>query len=436
MSGLETRHRRPGAAQMLILLGSLVVVIAGLKAAQGFFVPVLLAFFLATVSFPITNWLRNHKVPRAVAVLLTVLVDFAFLAGIVLLAISILGDLQTKWNSEYSTLTITRLEQAVDGIADTGEKLSRWWSEGNSPILPEAAPEIEETELEAAPEARPVPEDERILLEKLASETRLTTAAKMVVAQLSEVKFTQVLNFGTDVAGRVISFFGTSLIVLILTVFMLTEARMFGRRFDAVCEARGPNIQRLLSAMKDTQKYLAIKTAISLATGVLAGILCWAAGLDFYVLWAILAFALNFIPVVGSVIAGLPPTILALLVNGPPEAVAVMGGYILINTFLGNFIEPMLMGRRFGLSTLIVLLSVLFWGWLWGPIGMLLAVPLTMMVKVVLDNSDEFRWIAVAIGKETHGPSEEKRILKEGASEKREDEPEVSAETADATARS
>ena len=74
MSGLETRHRKPGAAQMLILLGALVVVIAGLKAAQGFFVPMLLAFFLATVSFPITNWLRNHKVPRGIAVLLTVLV--------------------------------------------------------------------------------------------------------------------------------------------------------------------------------------------------------------------------------------------------------------------------------------------------------------------------------------------------------------------------
>jgi AI-2 transport protein TqsA len=268
-------------------------------------------------------------------------------------------------------------------------------------------------------------------MEMLESETRLTKAAEVVLSQLRELKFTQVVNFGTDVAGRVISFFGTSLVILILTVFMLTEARMFGRRLDAVCEARGPNIQRLLSALKDTQRYLGIKTAISLATGILAGTLCWAAGLDFYVLWAILAFALNYIPVVGSVIAGLPPTILALLVNGPPEAIAVMGGYILINTFLGNFIEPMLMGRRFGLSTLVVLLSVLFWGWLWGPIGMLLAVPLTMMVKVVLDNSDEFRWIAVAIGKETHGIKEERRILKDGAAEKRDDDTSVSGETAD-----
>lgn len=414
---------------MLMLLGSLVVVIAGLKAAQGFFVPMLLAFFIATVSFPITSWLRKHKVPRAIAVLLTVLVDFAFLAGVVLLAISILGDLQEKWNSEYSALTITRLEQAVDGVAAAGEKMNNWWGEGRS--RPEANLEI--PDVESAPKALPVPEGEQIELKPVPPESRLTKAAGVILANLRELKFAQVWNVGTDVIGRVVSFFGTSLVIFILTVFMLTEARMFGRRFDAVCEARGPNIQRLLSALKDTQRYLGIKTMISLATGVLAGTLCWAAGLDFYVLWAILAFALNYIPVVGSVIAGLPPTILALLVKGPPDAIAVMGGYVLINTFLGNFIEPMLMGRRFGLSTLVVLLSVLFWGWLWGPIGMLLAVPLTMMVKVVLDNSEEFRWIAVAIGKDTHRPSEEKRILKEGAAEKPDDDAPVTGETADAT---
>lgn len=414
------------AGQMLILLGSLVVLIAGLKAAQAFFVPILLAFFIATVSFPITNWLRNHKVPRAIAVLLTVLVDFAFLAGVVVLGFSILSDLQGKWNSEYSALTITRLEQAVDGIAAAGEKVDSWWG-GES--------EAEKISDEEIPKAVPVPEavDEQTPVGREA--TRLTKAADLMLGQLRELKFTQVWNVGTDVVGGVISFFGTSFVVIILTIFMLTEARMFGRRIDTVCDARGPNIQRLLSALKDTQRYLGIKTAISLATGVLAGTLCWAAGLDFFVLWAILAFALNYIPVVGSVIAGLPPTILALLVKGPPEAIAVMGGYILINTFLGNFIEPMLMGRRFGLSTLVVLLSVLFWGWLWGPIGMLLAVPLTMMVKVVLDNSDEFRWIGVAIGKETHRPGEERRIISEGAKEKVQEDPPVSGETADATGR-
>lgn len=377
---------------MLLLTASLVVVVAGLKAAQGFFVPVLLAFFIATVSFPITNWLRNHRVPRAIAVLLTVLVDFAFLAGVVLLAFAIVGDLQDKWQTEYYELARMRIEQSTNAIAAKLEG----WGVGNA----------EET---------------------------LRVAQSESLTRLRDINFTQVWNVSTGVVGRVVTFFGTALVVIILTVFMLTEARMFGRRMDAVCDARGPNIQRMLSALKDTQRYLGIKTGISLATGVMAGALCWAAGLDFWPLWGILAFALNYIPVVGSFIAGIPPAMLALLVSGPPEAIAIAGGFFLINTFLGNFVEPMLMGRRFGLSTLVVLVSVMFWGWLWGAIGMLLAVPLTMMVKVVLDNSNEFRWIAVAIGKETIRPSEEKRIIQQGAADKVDEE--GSPSTADAVGR-
>jgi len=185
---------------------------------------------------------------------------------------------------------------------------------------------------------------------------------------------------------------------------MLSEARMFGRRVQAILEARGPNLDRFLSATADIQKYLGMKTLISLATGFLAGFLCWAAGLDFFVLWGILAFALNFIPVLGSIIAGIPPLLLAFLVAGGPSAIAVGIGYVSINFFLGNFLEPMLMGRRFGLSTLVVIISVLFWGFIWGPVGMLLAVPLTMVLKVMLDNTDELRWIAVAITKEKRHP--------------------------------
>jgi AI-2 transport protein TqsA len=86
--------------------------------------------------------------------------------------------------------------------------------------------------------------------------------------------------------------------------------------------------------------------------------------------------------------------------GGTTDAIVVAGGYGLINMFLDNFVQPMLLGRRFGLSILVVVLCVLFWGWLWGLIGIILAVPLTMILKVVLDNSDEFRWVAVAIGQE------------------------------------
>ena len=411
-----TGQRRPRTAQALLLLASLVVLVAGLKAAQGFLVPVLLAFFVATVSFPITAWLRQRRVPRVIAVMLTVLVDFAFLTGLVFLVISAIGDLQTKWNTEYSNLTIQRLKTVVDSVSDTEARMREWWNSGPGGGL-------ESGDFENAPKARPVPDSEDPVLGNdpdlvRPEDTGVSQAAEVIIGQLQELQFSQVWDLGTGLLGSVVSFLGTSLVVIILTVFMLTEARMFGRRMDAVCEARGPNIQNMLSAVKDTQRYLGIKTAISLATGLLAAGLCWAAKLDFWPLWGIVAFGLNFIPVVGSIIAAVPPTLLALLVSGPTDGVVIATGYFLINTFLGNFLEPMLMGRRFGLSTLVVLVSVMFWGWLWGPVGALLAVPLTMMVKVVLDNSEEFRWIAVAIGSDSKLPKEEARILAEGAAER------------------
>jgi AI-2 transport protein TqsA len=186
-------------------------------------------------------------------------------------------------------------------------------------------------------------------------------------------------------------------IILILTIFMLWEAEGFGNRLDGISKARGPNIARMVSATRDIQRYLAIKTFISLVTGFLAGLLCWMAGLDFFILWGIIAFALNYIPVVGSIIAGVPPTILALLVAGWPNALLVAGGYLLINNLIEPILEPILVGRRFGISTLVVMSAVMFWGWVWGPLGMLLAVPLTMVLKVILDGSEAFHWIGVLI---------------------------------------
>jgi len=278
-----------------------------------------------------------------------------------LICISLLGDLETKWQDTYYPALTQRIDEASEATVGLLEKFDV--------------------------------KDARMKVEAYG----LSNIQEQFTGKESMVKL---LDLGTDVAWKALSFLGTTFMVLVLTIFMLSEARMFGRRADAILDARGPNFQRILSATSDIQRYLAIKTLVSLATGILAGFLCWSARLDFFLLWGILAFALNFIPVLGSIIAGVPPLILALLVHGGPSAMAIAIGFISINVFLGNFLEPMLMGRRFGLSTLVVIVSVLFWGYVWGPVGMLLGVPLTMVLKVMLDNSDEFRWLSVAITKE------------------------------------
>ncbi len=380
----KTEPGKIRAGKALFLLAALVLVVGGLKAAQGFFIPVLIAFFIATVSFPLLNFLREKRIPRPLAVLLTVAVDFVFLAALAVLAVTLISDLQDKWNSRYAA-------EVSQQIRDGSESLAAQLSEYGVADAKE----------------------------------KIDAAVNNNLSNLQNIRFERIWNVGTGVLGRVVGFLGTALITLILTVFMLSESRMFGRRLEAISQARGPNLTKLLNATRDIQRFLAIKTAVSLLTGVLAGLLCYMAGLDFYVLWGILAFFFNFIPVVGSIIAGVPPTILALLIAGFPDAILVAGGYLLINNFLGNFVEPMLVGRRFGISTLIIVISVVFWGWLWGPLGMLLAVPLTMVLKVFLESSDEFRWIGVAISSEQSGGRAEETLLEVTPPAKNADEAEV-----------
>ncbi|MBA7685918.1 AI-2 transport protein TqsA [subsurface metagenome] len=143
---------------------------------------------------------------------------------------------------------------------------------------------------------------------------------------------------------------------------------------------------------------MAIKTLVSLATGVLVTIWIAIIGVDYPLLWGLLAFALNYVPNIGSIIAAIPVVLLATIQLGIIQAVAVAIGYLAVNLVMGNVIEPRFMGRGLGLSTLVVFLSLIFWGWILGPVGMLLSVPLTITAKIALDSSEETRWIGVLLG--------------------------------------
>ncbi len=146
--------------------------------------------------------------------------------------------------------------------------------------------------------------------------------------------------------------------------------------------------------------YLGIKTAVSLVTGLLIGTWAWLLDLDFPVLLGLIGFALNYVPTIGSILAVIPALFLSLVQFGSfGHSVLVLGGYLFINAVFGNIIEPNLMGRRLGLSTLVVILSLIFWAWVWGPIGALLAVPLTMVVKIMLENTEDLHWVAVLLDK-------------------------------------
>jgi hypothetical protein len=158
--------------------------------------------------------------------------------------------------------------------------------------------------------------------------------------------------------------------------------------------------RRVTKIVREVQAYLGIKTLVSLATGLSIGVLAWLLGLDFYVLLGLIGFVMNYIPTVGSLLAALPALFLSVLqFTSLGHLLLVVGGYGAINMVFGNLIEPNLMGKRLGLSTLVVILSLLFWAWVWGPVGALLAVPLTMIVKIMLENTEDLRWVAILLDK-------------------------------------
>ena len=186
-------------------------------------------------------------------------------------------------------------------------------------------------------------------------------------------------------------------LVILTMVFILAEAAGFSRKLRAAFGPRSDHLERFGVMARQIQRYLAIKTLISLATGILVGLWVSVLGLGFPLLWGLVAFIFNYIPNLGSILAAIPPVLLALVQFGPGRAAVVALGYLVINISLANFLEPYLMGRRLGLSTLVVVLSLIFWGWVWGPVGMLLSVPLTVIVKIALENTEDFRWVAVLL---------------------------------------
>jgi predicted PurR-regulated permease PerM len=165
-------------------------------------------------------------------------------------------------------------------------------------------------------------------------------------------------------------------IVFLIMAFMLNEAMVFPDKFHYITGGTPGEGNRLAKVVTEVQTYLGIKTVISLATGLVLGSWAYVMQLDFPVLLGLVAFLLNYVPTVGSIIAAVPAVLLSVVL-----------------------LEPNLMGRRLGLSTLVVILSLLFWGWTWGPLGALLSVPLTVIVKIWLENTTDLRWVAVLLDK-------------------------------------
>ena len=206
-----------------------------------------------------------------------------------------------------------------------------------------------------------------------------------------------------SLSGLLISLSSTVVMVLIVTAFLLVEQRDFGAKLesafpDRIAEKIGDVIGGIT---RQVSRYLLLQFFISFATGVCVWLALWAIGVEFAMTWGVLAFVLNFIPTIGSIIASIPPVLIALVQYAPEsywQAVVAAIALLAIQMTIGNVISPRVMGDHLNLSPVAVLVSLLFWSWLWGPAGALLSVPVTAAIKIVCDNIAPLAPIGVLLG--------------------------------------
>ncbi|MBQ4801002.1 AI-2E family transporter [Pseudoalteromonas sp. MMG006] len=331
-----------GVNKSLIVFAALVVVLAGIKSASVIIIPFILAAFIAIVCNPLIKFFARYGIPKSIAVMLVVLI-------IVGLGVS-LGGL---------------VGQSVNDFSQQ---------------LPQYKAKLQE---------------DFVWLVDLASQYNILINKDQIISMFDPGKMVDVAtNMLTGLGGVMANMF----LIILTVVFMLFEGPMLRNKIHAALKDPDNKMKQIDRFLESINSYLAIKTLVSLGTGTIAAFYLWILDVDYFVLWGVLAFMFNYIPNIGSIIAAVPAVLLALITQGPLVAGLVGAGYLTINTVMGNIIEPKFMGKGLGLSTLVVFLSLIFWGWLLGTVGMLLSVPLTMIVKIALEASEEGKWVATMLG--------------------------------------
>jgi len=325
----------------LVGAAAFVVIIAGMQAAASLLVPFLLAAFIAIICLPPLNWLTAKRIPSAAAVLIIAL-------AIVLIGL-LVGAFVGSSVSDFSH-NLPSYQERLQVL--TGSTLH--WLTG--------------------------------LGISISSQTLLDTLSP---------------SAAMGMAGKLLSGLGNALantfLIILTVIFLLIEAASLPHKWNVMGD-HAPSIQGFEQFIRSVSAYFSIKSWISLATGIFITIWLAVIGVDYPLLWGLVAFLFNFVPNIGSIIAAVPAILLALVQLGGGEALLAGLGYVIANVVMGNVVEPRFMGKGVGLSTLIVFLSLVFWSWVLGPVGMLLSVPLTMVVKLALESNEQTQWLAILLG--------------------------------------
>jgi AI-2 transport protein TqsA len=331
---------------LLILLGlaATTVTIAGMKAAAGILAPAFLALMLAIVVDPLRGALARRGLPRWVG---TLLVIVGVYVGLLLFGASLVIA-----GARFATLMPTYQEELAD-VLDGARVLLSDLGVGNAQIS------------------------------RLVGEFDLSRVAGLVTA----------------VIGQVLSLLTNLAFIATLVLFISVDARAFSEHLGRVRGDHEGFVEALLSFAHGTRRYLVVSTVFGLIVAVLDTGLLWLLGIPGAVLWGLLAFITNYIPNIGFLIGLVPPAVLALLEGGPGLMVGVVVAYSLINVVIQSVIQPKVVGDAVGISASVTFLSLVVWAWILGPLGAVLAVPLTLLVKALMVDVDPgARWVAGLIG--------------------------------------
>jgi len=323
---------------LLVNAAAFVVIVAGMRAASSIIVVLLLAVFISVVITPLYFGMQRRRIPSWLALLLLI----TAMIVLTVVAVVVLGKSVQDFSSN-----LPRYQQSLQAqLAGSVE-----WLRAKGYEIPDDA-----------------------------------------VARVMNTK--TALTFVGNTLQAVSTLLSQAFLVLLIVIFMMLEAAMLPAKIQSISAMTPEHRERLRMAVNTFRQYMSIKTFVSLITGGLVTLMLAVFKIDYAVLLGVLAFILNYVPNVGSIIAAVPAIALALIQFGPGMSLLVAIGYLIINTLIGNIWEPRLMGRRMGLSPMILVISLVFWGWVLGPVGMLLSVPLTMIFRLILESIEETRGLA------------------------------------------
>jgi AI-2 transport protein TqsA len=336
--------RRIGSTEgsPVVTVAALIIIFAGAIYAKAIITPFLLALFISIICAQPISWLEKKRLPRWLALIIVVFGLILLLSGFTFMIGGTLSSFSGNVSKYESTLT-SIISSFIQFLNEKGLKITQ---------------------------------------------DQISTLFQP----------SKILEFTASALNQLFNMMGNTFLIFLIILFILMEFGSFFIKARAILSGSDESISYLSTILQNIRHYLGIKTLICLTIGVLIYLTLLIIGVDYPLLWALIAGLMNYIPNIGSIIATIPAVLFALVQLGGGGALWTLGSFMVIHNVLGNFLEPRIMGKGLGLSTLVVFLSLLFWGFILGPVGMFLSVPFTMSIKIILEQNEKTRWIAILLG--------------------------------------